>query len=380
MSAKHGKGWRARWLDEHQRRHSQTFKFKRDADLFEQRQKAHTQEIRSGLRAGLPVDHTFDELCDLWTENRASQKRSGDHDASIIRAHLRPAFGKMLVRNVGVAEVDRFCLDRAHLSKKTIANLLTLLVAMLNYAHDVGWLVRVPRIRKPRIRLIDRDFRYLRTHDEIKRFLLSAWEEGPLVHALYATAVYTGMRQGELAGLCWDDVDFDQRLITVQRSFDGLTKADDVRYVPIVDALIPTLREWRLQCSTPVVFPNWVGAMHHPCDRIFREVLHRVLAGAGFSSVLVNGHQRPHITFHALRHTFASHWVMNSGDIFKLQRILGHKSGIMTQRYAHLAPDAFRDDHARFKTITVGGGDVVALSSEKTARSLPRGRMRKLRR
>jgi hypothetical protein len=70
------------------------------------------------------------------------------------------------------------------------------------------------------------------------------------VFALYATAVFTGMRAGELGGLRWDDVDFDKRLVTVQRSFDGPIKAGDIRYVPILDALLPVLRAWRLRCSS----------------------------------------------------------------------------------------------------------------------------------
>ncbi|WP_256258981.1 tyrosine-type recombinase/integrase [Burkholderia ubonensis] len=42
---------------------------------------------------------------------------------------------------------------------------------------------------------------------------------------------------------------------------------------------------------------------------------------------------------HALRHTFASHFMMNGGNILTLQRILGHQSLTMTMRYAHLSPD-----------------------------------------
>ena len=51
--------------------------------------------------------------------------------------------------------------------------------------------------------------------------------------------------------------------------------------------------------------------------------------------------------FHDLRHTFASHWVMRGGDLFKLQKILGHSSIEITLRYAHLAPHAFADDYGR---------------------------------
>jgi hypothetical protein len=89
------------------------------------------------------------------------------------------------------------------------------------------------------------------------------------------------------------------------------------------------------------VSTNRDGNMHGPSSRIFQEVLHRVLDKAGFPEVERNGKRRRYIVFHSLRHTFASHWVMRSGDIFKVQRILGHQSIAMTQRYAHLAPDAF---------------------------------------
>jgi integrase len=144
------------------------------------------------------------------------------------------------------------------------------------------------------------------------------------VLALYSTALYTGARAGELAGLRWEDVDFDRRLITIQRSFDGPTKGDDVRYVPILDALLPTLRTWRLRSPIPIVFPNAAGRMLGESSRIFQEVLHRVLERAGFPKVVRNGKVRPFVRFHDLRRTFASHWVMGAGSVFKLQKILGH--------------------------------------------------------
>jgi hypothetical protein len=46
----------------------------------------------------------------------------------------------------------------------------------------------------------------------------------------------------------------------------------------------------------------------------------------------------PGLHFHDLRHTFASRWMMNGGDLYVLKEILGHKSITMTQRYAHLSP------------------------------------------
>lgn len=370
MASRHGKGWRARWLDENDRRHSRTFKYQRDAVAYERQQKALVEQIRRGLVAPASVDHTIDELADYWIEYRASRKRSGDHDESIIRAHLRE-LGHLKLRGSGptlVAYVDQFVTSRSHLHPKTINNILTLLIAMLHVAVDLGWLDKVPRIRKPSVRAFSRDFSYLRTDEEVRRFLRAALDEGEMVFVLYACAVFTGMRAGELAGLWWDDVSIERRLITVQRSYDGPTKAEDVRYVPILDALLPILREWRLRHPGRLVFTNQSGRMLGKSARVFQEILHRVLDAADFPMVERRGKLRRYITFHDTRHTFASQWMMKGGDIFKLQKILGHKTVQMTMRYAHLAPHAFAEDWGRFSDTGVGQvADVIELPAAQSS-------------
>jgi integrase len=352
MPSQHGDGWSARWNDHEGKRRRMTFRFKRDAEAYERKMKGEQEEIRRGLRGLPPPAKPFEALCAYWIENRASQKRSGSHDESIIRAHLRPAFGAFMLHEIGVAQIDRFIVDRAHLNKKTVANHLTLLGAMLNAAKDIGWLALVPRIRKPKVRIFGNDFSYLRTDEEVRTFLVAANEEDPKVFAFYATAIYTGMRAGELAGLHWGDVSFERRLITVQRSFAGPTKAGDVRYVPILDPLLPLLRERRLATGNRLVFPNDAGEMFDQSARIFQEGFHRVLKHAGFPMIERDRKMRRYIRFHDLRHTFASHWVMKGGDLFKLQKILGHKTVQMTMRYAHLAPHAFADDFRRMGDST----------------------------
>jgi integrase len=271
MPYAHYKKWRARWLDAAGKQHSKNFDDYRTAAAHENLMKAEAEEVRRGLRAPTLPKRTFSQLCDEWLATRAKRKRSGEHDRSIIKRHLRPSFGQLTIDKVGVAEVERFISERSALNKKTVHNHLTLLIAMLNYARDLDWLARVPRIKKPRIRVHETDYTYLRTDADIRRFLIAAEDEGPVVYTLYAAAVYTGARAGELAGLQWDDVDFDKRIITIQRSFDGPTKAEDVRHVPIVDALLPTLRSWRLRNPLKVVFPSQAGTMLGGSARPFQE-------------------------------------------------------------------------------------------------------------
>lgn len=371
---KHYGGWRIRWFDERGKRRSDTHATHDDARRALARHEAEVEAIRRGERRRLVEGKSFADLATYWLETRAVEKRSRKDDESMLRRHLLAAFGPMKLRAIGVEDVDRYVSTRRTLDPKTVNNHLTLLRTMLNVAVDLGWLHMVPRFKKPRVRLFSEDFAYLRTSDEILRFLRLARErEGEMVFALFATAVFTGMRAGELAGLRWPDVDFDTRIVTVQRSFDGPTKSGDVRYVPLVDALLPVLRAWRLRHPGEVVFTNRDGRPLQPSGRVFQEVFHRVLDAAGFKPRTVKGKQRPHIRFHDLRHTFASHWMANGGELFTLQKVLGHKSTQMTMRYAHLAPTAFAKDFGRFGAgVDVMTAEVVPIQPASCTASTDR--------
>ena len=156
------------------------------------------------------------------------------------------------------------------------------------------------------------------------------------------------MRAGELACLKWSEINFDHRLIIVQKSFNGPTKNGEVRYVPILDILLPILLEVKRSSKSDFVFPNANEAQLKKCSRIFQETLHKVQLEAGLGPKVRDKKLRHCIVFHDLRHTFASHWMMKGGQIFKLQKILGHKSAQMTQRYVNLELGAFNEDYNLF--------------------------------
>jgi len=140
-----------------------------------------------------------------------------------------------------------------------------------------------------------------------------------------------------------------------------------VRYVPILAPLLPILQAWRLQRPGSLVFVNYADRMLQPKGPHFQEIFHRTLSAAGLPRVMVGAKLRSYIRFHDLRHTFASHWVMGGGDIFKLQKILGHHSTQMTLRYAHLAPTAFADDLDRLGTAAPLGHQAQVINLEQVA-------------
>lgn len=340
--------WRVRWIDHEGRRQSAVFDSEREAQRALDARRTEAHEIRRGLRQRPPEDRTFNELADYWLTHRAPAKRSRDDDESIIRRHLRPVFGALLLRELSAEQIDRYTQSRAHLAAQTVRNHLTLLGSMLRLAIELRWLAALPSIRKPRADPEDElDPPWLKTQDEIRRVLEAARSEPePLVFVLYATAVYTGMRAGELAGLRWADVDLTRRTIHVRRSFDGKTKTRaSRRYVPIVDALLPILRAWQACARNELVFPNNAGNMHDPQARVFQETLHRVLDRAAFQRP-TDGRAKHVIHFHSFRHTFACHWRLNGGPLEELIRVLGHTSKRMTEHYANVGgyhrPEHFR--------------------------------------
>ena len=335
--------WRITWTDYDGKRHFRLFERKGDAQRFQDARRAEAERVKTGMEARPPEPRTFDQLCAYWLEHRAATKRSPKDDTSMIEAHLRPAFGGLQLAAITLQRVDGYRRGRRHLADKTLHNHLALLISMFNLAIELGWLVVAPRIKKPKLAQVD--YPWLRNADQIASLLRAAADEGPGVMELYATAVYTGMRAGELLGLRWDAIDFGGRLVTVKKSYQGTTKTAEIRHVPILDPMLPLLREWKVRCwSEEWVFPSKKGTMQQPSARVLQETLRRCQNRMGVA-------EEDRITFHDLRHTFASHFMMRGGDLFRLQRILGHKTVQMTNRYAHLAPEVFKEDYGRLVDV-----------------------------
>ncbi len=127
-------------------------------------------------------------------------------------------------------------------------------------------------------------------------------------------ALGTGMRASEVLSLDRDHVNLTPAVAILPD-----TKNHDRRVVPLPPHVVETLQ----LRPTPLreLFPGWV------LDRLERNFA-RTACTAGLSGV----------TFHTLRHTFASHAVMAGVDLYTLAKLLGHRNLDMVQRYGHLAP------------------------------------------
>jgi integrase len=171
---------------------------------------------------------------------------------------------------------------------------------------------------------------------------------------LFKLAIMSGMRQGELLGLKWSDVDWETSQIHVQRTYNNQawykpkTKNAE-RRVDIGPSMIVDLKRWRVAClpnKLDLIFPNEAGQpLNHSNmrSRYFEPALKK----ASLSKV----------RFHDLRHTFASLLIEQGENIKYIQSQLGHSSPTVTLNvYAHLMKPANQSAARRLEDAIFGTG------------------------
>lgn len=280
----------------------------------------------------------FADYANNWLDRYSKiEKAPSSHirDMGILKNHLLPYFGKTYIQFISTESIADYKLNRSKQitprgkapTPKTINNELQTLSEIMNYAVANDKLVRAPLIKKFRIQP-EQDFVYLE-HDEVKRLLESADD---FDRPLFATAVFTGMRKGELFCLKKESIDLKNGIITIKIGsvITNTTKNRKIRRIGIPPALLPYLKQ-TMDNSTEYVFPSKENGMRREARRSLRRALRRAKI-------------TKKIRFHDLRHTFASNYMMQGGKLYDLQKILGHSSLAMVQRYAHLS-----DEHIKNK-------------------------------
>jgi site-specific recombinase XerD len=183
--------------------------------------------------------------------------------------------------------------------------------------------------------------------DEVKALLARLATDptlpGRMLHACVHTALHTGLRRGELFGLRWQDLDLGARRLSVARSFLRTPKSGKTRHLRLAAAAAQVLADWRPLCprtAENVVFPVVTAEprMGGRTDQL----------GLGALLLAISGRELLH-PWHALRHTFASHFLMSGGSIVALQQLLGHAEVTTTMVYAHLSADFLGTEIDRLK-------------------------------
>jgi len=288
-------------------------------------------EIAEGKFLGFEPEkkYTFSEAADRYLKYSETNKKSYDRDRCMFTKHLLPLFGKRQLEDITSWDIEQYKARRKkQVAPATVNRELSNLKATYNKA--ILWkMTKDNPVRGVKFfRENNRRLRFLMP-DEIRILLDScALHLKPMV----IMALNTGMRRGEIFKLTWKDVDFNQNQITI-----GDSKNGEGRTVPMNDLLVKTLcrQKEERRPKNPYVFLRPSGKPFNCIQAAFKSACKK----AGITD----------FRFHDLRHTFASHLVMNGVDLATVKELLGHRTLIMTLRYSHLS-----QGHKKKAVETVG--------------------------
>ncbi len=252
-----------------------------------------------------PVSATFDR-------KTAVQKWAQDTESAI-----REPRDKLAADGLSPATINRYLATLSH--------------ALSSAIKENGWLDRNPVSNVSKLKEENERIRFLSDDSQDQHGNVIEGERTRLLreckrsrtaclYPIVVLALSTGMRKGEILGLTWDDVSFDQRRIMLHR-----TKNGERRGVPLVGHALDLLREHSKvrRIDSNLVFPG------SDADSVadFRGAWEEALKRAGVEN----------FRFHDLRHTAASYLAMNGASLAEIAEILGHRTLQMTKRYAHLS-------------------------------------------
>lgn len=309
------------------------------------------------IQQGLPVSiekQTVGQFLDHWLENtvkKSVRPRTYQGYEQVVRLHLKPQMGNVSLTKLSPQQVQAClnALESGGLGARTVAYTRTVLRTALSRAVKWGLIVRnvaalvdPPRYKAKEIKTLNLD--------EIQKFLKLI--KGNKLEALYLTALMLGLRQGEVLGLRWEDIDFNARTLTIKFAMQRINKKLQLvepkteksrRTLPLPDLLAATLkthRKYQLADKllagkqwneTNLVFTTNTGSPFDGSTIVHR--LQKLLVDNGL----------PKYRFHDLRHSCASLLLSQGLPARTIMEILGHSQINLTlNTYSHVFPEMTR--------------------------------------
>ena len=316
-------------------------------------------EAKAGLNSENFDRITFSEFCDKYLEFKKTSlsPTTMQFYEMIIQTELRPMFGTMKLKDFKTYHIQQFIQYLATEKKRndgiaggisatTVRRYTTVLRSILTLAYKLDFIPEdVGNSRKIEFPKEAPTELEVYTLEEVSE-IMKALEEEPInIRTLIEVAIFTGMRRGEIVGLKWGDIDFQNQKISVKRSIyktkdeKAQEKAPKSKYgirtISIPEHLCKTLVEYRAQQDRHISF---LGDAWKNLDYVFTEedgyVMNPQTPTKQFSKFLKR-HGIRHLKFHGLRHTSATMLLANGCDIKTVSTRLGHGDIDTTNIYVH---------------------------------------------
>lgn len=292
---------------------------------------------------------TFRQAQQLWSAERCAHLKPATvrRYEYLLQRHILPELGEMPLSRITAPVINLFLSQKIKsgridgtggLSPAYARNILQVINAILTYAAEEKLCppmeshIKKPSATSKQIPLL--------SQTQAQKLISTISTDPDATEIGILIALYAGLRIGEICALSWEDVDLENRVITVRHTvsrisasarsgqksmlvLDSPKTASSLRTIPMCSSLHRILMRYKSHALSAFVVST---GDRFVSPRTYEYRFHRVLKKC----------QLPNIHFHALRHTFATRCVEQSVDIKSLSEILGHASETITLRtYIH---------------------------------------------
>ncbi len=285
VERREGHVWYLRYRDETGRMvdSSSRARGKREAQRLAEEAERRAERVRRGLEVGLPPDGggTLAALMEWWLATYSKPSPSHGRNESVVRKHIIASdIARLPLTQVTAAKVEAFLQAKTAegLGPESVNHIRGFISRAFGAARKVGRYAGASPVADVKKRRVPKRVQDHLRASEIPAVLAAL---APEWRPLFATAIYTGMRKGELFALRKTDVDLDQRHITVRRSHErDTTKGGHADRVPIPAELVPFLKAAIATSPSGLVFPRPEGTRWSETTRL-SDKLRRAMARAG---------------------------------------------------------------------------------------------------
>lgn len=305
-------------------------------------------EVRSAMackrlkqQAEAPVCRlNFGEIVRLWLDNIRSSVKESTYANYLMKTekHILTGLGDIQYDKLTLHIINKFVDDKLSngLSAKYVSDIVVLIKSVGKFAHrSFGYADKTEYISLPKTtklsekRLLTDPEQNILTKNLMKN--LTPTNIGILLSAS------TGMRIGELCALKWSDIDFEKSIVTVRKTMQRIKNSGGSGTKIIVTS--PKSRTSCREIPIPDFMKNILEKMYTNNDSFILSGTSKIVEPRTmqyrFGSILKRS-GLPQVTFHSLRHAFATKCVALGADIKTLSEILGHSSVKITlDRYVH---------------------------------------------
>lgn len=318
-------------------KHPQSFKEMREMNQKEA--EAEKQEEIENEADRITVGEIAERYLSIYKSRTA--KRTYDTVEGYYKHWIQEQLGSKKIKEITVNDIQ--CVVSAVLEKRSTrtANYIKAIIRQLfNFAKDNDLYFKDNPTSKIKIKLADNKRQRFLTKEEARVLLDELKLHSIDTYEMAAMSLHSGLRAGELINLQWEDINWNANMMTIQDAKNGSCRVEPIH--PFVRDILERRHQFD---KTGYVFKSTKGTKMTEISDTYQRVVEKL----GFNKNIKDPRQK--VVFHTLRHTYASWLVMSGVDLYTTQKLMGHKSNQMTQRYSHLAPGHLEKAISKLPTI-----------------------------